>query len=166
MIVGTPTRFHSKPSQSDEAALQGALRYLAFRPRSEAELQTHLRQRGVTAEAIDRITTRLRRLNYLNDRDFARNSAARIAAQGYGSKRVTDELQAKGVAEGLIRNALEETFAAGAEKQNAERALSRRYKSFDLKDPRQLRRALAFLQRRGYSSDVIYDVLNYPGEEE
>jgi len=166
LIVGASTRPHPKPSQSEEAALQGALRYLAYRPRSEAELQTHLRQHGANADAIQRIVERLRRLNYLHDRDFARNAAAKMATQGYGPKRVDGELQAKGVAQGLIRDALEEAFADGVEKKKAQRALSRRYKSADLGDPKQLRRALGFLQRRGYSSEVIYELLHYAGEEE
>ena len=47
----------------------------------------------------------------------------------------------------------------------AKRLLERRYKQSDLNDPKQQRRAVAFLLRRGYSSKVIFNILKYSAEE-
>lgn len=162
MIAARSTSSPAHTSAPAEEPLQRALRYLGYRPRSEAELRQHLRQRGYDAPAIDGCVQRLRQLNYLNDSNFARSwAASKVSARGYGPKRIGDELRAKGIAPAVIREVVAESFGADEEKQNAKRLLARRYRDLDLKDPKQLRRAAAFLLRRGYSSKVIYEILKF-----
>ena len=50
-------------------------------------------------------------------------------------------------------------FACGDEEKNAKRLLEKRFKGVDLGDPKVLRRASAFLARRGYSSEVIFSLM-------
>jgi regulatory protein len=151
---------------SPNEALQRALRYLGYRPRSEAEVRRHLRQRGYAVETIEQSVQRLRQLNYLNDGNFARSwAAAKVTGRGYGPKRIEQELTTKGLLPALIREVLSETFGADEEAHNAKRLLEKRYKKSYLDDPRQQRRAVAFLLRRGYSSKVIFDLLKYSVEE-
>lgn len=165
MIAARSTSSPSRSSPPSADAFQRALRYLGYRPRSEAELRGHLRQRGYSARDIDECVARLRQLNYLNDNNFARNwTVSRVTARGYGPKRVEMELRAKGIEPAVIREAVIETFSAGEEERNARRLLSRRYKNIDLKDAKQLQRATAFLLRRGYSSKTIYTVLKFSVE--
>ncbi|MBM4264123.1 MAG: regulatory protein RecX [Deltaproteobacteria bacterium] len=156
-------RSPSSPSQPPaQDAFQRALRYLGHRPRSEAELRSHLRQRGYDDHAIDRSVARLRELNYLNDGNFARSwTAAKVTSRGYGPKRIENELRTKGIKPAVIRDAVVEAFSAGEEKRNAKRLIARHYRNLDLKDAKQLQRAAAFLLRRGYSSQVIYEVLKF-----
>ena len=162
--AGSP---NSAPQRSDaqEETLQRALRYLSYRPRSEAEVRSHLRQRGCARAAIERSVERLRQLNYLNDGNFARSwVAAKVAGSGYGPKRIEQELKAKGIGPAVIRDIVTEAFSEG-EEAHARRLLEKRYRKLELNDDKTLRRAVAFLQRRGYSNNVIHDILKYSVED-
>lgn len=165
MIGARSTSLPAQSARPREDALQRALRYLGYRPRSEAELRNYLRQRGYDGAAIDQSVERLRQLNYLNDGNFARSwTASKVTSRGYGPKRIENELRVKGIKPALIRDTVAEAFGDGEERRNAKRLIARRYKDLDLKDPRQLQRAAAFLLRRGYSSKVIYEILKFTVE--
>ena len=160
----TPT---SKPSDSQEEALQRALRFLGYRPRSEAELRSFLVQRGHSAAITERTLEKLCSLNYLNDETFARNWAhSRAEARGYGPNRIEQELRTKGIDQALIRQVVHETFDQVDESARARSLLERRFKCKQFDDPRMLRRAAGFLQRRGYSRKVIFDLLKHPLEDD
>ncbi len=106
-------------------------------------------------------------LNYLNDETFARNWArSRAEARGYGPKRIEQELRTKGIAPALIREVVGETFAQVDEWKKAKSLLEKRFKGQQFDDPKMLRRAAGFLQRRGYSNKVIFDLLKQPLEDD
>jgi len=106
-------------------------------------------------------------LNYLNDETFARNWAhSRAEARGYGPNRIEQELRTKGIDQALIRQVVRETFDQVDESARARLLLERRFKSKQFDDPRMLRRAAGFLQRRGYSRKVIFDLLKHPLEDD
>src|SRR5436190_1416047 len=110
---------------------------------------------------------RLFSLNYLNDEDFARNWArSRVQDSGYGPRRIEQELRSKDIEPSIVRDAVREAFAPLDEATLAKRVLTKRFKSANLKEPTALRRAASFLQRRGYSSKVIFDLLRYPIEDD
>jgi regulatory protein len=111
-------------------------------------------------DTTDRVLEKLRSLNYINDEAFARNWASgRVTGRGYGPKRICQELQKKGVRDALIREVVRETFDQGEEREKAKLVLEKRFKNQQLSDPKMLRRAASFLERRGYSSQVIFDLL-------
>ena len=106
-------------------------------------------------------------MNYLNDETFARNWArSRAETRGYGPKRIEQELRTKGIDPARIRHVIRETFDQSDESARAKSLLEKRFKNRQLDDPKLLRRAVGFLQRRGYSSQVIFDLLKYPLEED
>jgi regulatory protein len=110
---------------------------------------------------------KLRSLNYLNDETFARNWArSRAETRGYGPRRIEQELRTKGIAESLIREVISASFGQVDEWKKAKSLLEKRFKSKRFDDPRMLRRAAGFLQRRGYSSKVISDLLKHPLEDD
>jgi len=150
-----------------EEALRRALRFLDYRPRSEAELRNFLVQRDYSTAITERTLEKLRSLNYLNDETFARNWArSRTETRGYGPKRIEQELRTKDIGEALIREVMGETFGQGDESAKAKSILEKRFKSKQFSDPKMLRRAAAFLQRRGYSNKVISDLLKHPLEDD
>ena len=65
----------------------------------------------------------------------------------------------------MIRDVVRETFEHPGEKERAKTLLEKRFKDRDLSEPKVLRRAAAFLQRRGYSDKVISDLLRLSLEE-
>jgi regulatory protein len=148
-------------------ALPRALRFLGYRPRSEAELRNFLVQRGFSTAITERTLEKLCSLNYLNDEAFARNWArSRAETRGYGPKRIEQELKTKGIGQALIREVMRETFGQVDESARANSLLEKRFKSKQFDDPKMVRRAVGFLQRRGYSSKVIFDLLKYPLEDD
>jgi regulatory protein len=147
--------------------LQAALRYLSFRPRSELEVKTYLLQKGCQPQVSDTVIAKLRSLNYLDDLSFAQIWArSRLESRGYGPKRVEQELRLKGVGTGVIREAMRQSFQHISEQENARKILTKRFGNANLQDARTQRRAVAMLQRRGFSSKVIFDLLKYRIDED
>jgi SOS response regulatory protein OraA/RecX len=60
---------------------------------------------------------------------------------------------------------VKETFGREEGKEKARGLLERRFRGKDLGDRKILNRAIAFLQRRGYRSAVIAEVLKMPTED-
>jgi regulatory protein len=117
----------------------------------------HCAYSNATAE---KTLDKLRALNYINDEAFARNWASgRAMGRGYGPKRIDQELRKKGIRDALIREVVRETFGPVEESEKAKSLLEKRFKNKQLSDPKMLRRAAGFLERRGYSSQVICDLL-------
>ena len=140
---------------------------MGYRSRSEAEIRRYLTRRGDTPGTADSVTEKLRSLSYLNDETFARSWAlARAQDHGHGPSRIEQELRSKGVDQTLIRTVLRETFDQVDEDERARKLLAKYFKGGDLSDPKTMRRAAAFLQRRGYSSKVVFNLLRYSVEDD
>lgn len=151
---------------SQEEALQRAFKFLSYRPRSEAEVQAKLTQSGFSPQDVNAILEKLRSLNLLNDETFARGWArGRAEGRGYGPLRIERELRQKGIAKPLISQVVKETFGREEGKEKARGLVEKRFRGKDLGDRKVLHRAVAFLQRRGYRSSVIAEVLKQPVDE-
>lgn len=148
---------------SGAEAFKRALKFLGYRARSEAEVRTKLIQAGFSPKIIEPTLEKLRSLKLLDDEAFARNfTQARIEDRGYGPLRLERELRRKGVAKALVGRILDETFGKQGGKDRAQALLEKRYRGKDLNDAKNLRRAVGFLQRRGYRDSVIAEVLKQP----
>jgi regulatory protein len=157
----------SKEADSEENALQRGLRFLGYRPRSEAEVLSDLVRRGYSTAVAEATLEKLRSLNYLNDERFARNWArSRFETRGYGPKRIEQELKTKGISQELIRVVIGETLSQDDEAEKAKLVLEKKFKHKKFDDVKTARRAAAFLQRRGYSSKVIVDLLKHSMEDD
>lgn len=140
---------------------------MGFRSRSETEVRRYLQQRGFSTTALEPAIHRLLSLNYLNDDVFARNWAlSRAETYGYGPLKIDHELRTKGIAPPVIRDTLRETFDQVDEAAQARRLLTKHFKGERLSEARIARRAAAFLQRRGYSGRVIFDLLRCSIDDE
>lgn len=123
--------------------------------------------RGYSPAATEETLAKLRSLNYLNDEAFALNWArSRAETGGYAPNRVEQELRSKGINRTLIREAIGEVFARTSELGAAKTLLNKKFKTKRLDDPKLLRRAVGFLQRRGFSGEVICDLLRQPLEDD
>ncbi len=143
-----------------DEAFEQALRFLGYRARSETEVRTKLAQSGFSLKIIEPTLTKLRSLKLLDDEAFARSFAqARIEDCGYGPLRLERELRQKGIAKSFIDRLLDETFGRREGKDRARALLEKRFRSQDLSDAKTLRRAVGFLQRRGYRDAVIAELL-------
>lgn len=132
-----------------------------------AEVRRYLSRRGCAPDAADAAVDKLHSLHYLNDETFALNWAiGRAQGRGYGPVRIEQELRSKGIEHRTIRDALRDAFGQVDETERAKILLTRHFKGRDLTDPKTLRRAAAFLQRRGYGSKVVFNLLRYSTEDD
>jgi regulatory protein len=126
-------------------------------------VKSYLRRRGGADTIVEATIEKLRGYNFINDETFARNWAlSRAQSQGYGPRRIEQELKTKGVTDAVIRAVVKEIFDQEDEEKRARKVLKKQFGSENFQEPRVLRRALAFLQRRGYSSKVIFTLLRCP----
>jgi len=147
--------------------LQLALRYLSYRPRSQLEVKNYLRQKGCGPQVSEGVVDKLRSLHYLDDLTFAQVWArSRLESRGYGPRRVEQELRMKGIDANVIRETIRQSLNQTSEQECARKILTKRFGDASLQDAKAQRRAVALLQRRGFSSKVIFDLLRYRIDED
>ena len=142
-------------------AYQRAIRRLARRDHSVAELRQALLERGHEPAEVEAALERLRRERYLDDAGFAERFArSRMAHQGLGRLRVRQGLRQRGVDRGTI-----DAGIAGALREVDERevldGLARRYwrQHARVEPAQRLPRLWAFLLRRGFAPGLVRDRL-------
>jgi len=136
-----------------ERVLERSLNFLSYRPRSEAEVRRHLRQKSVDDEVIEAVIERLTRAGMLDDREFARYWVEnRLQFNPRGVRALNHELREKGISASIIAD----TLAGFDEEATARKALEAGMRRMAHPDPRSVRRRLeAYLARRGFSYEVI-----------
>jgi regulatory protein len=128
-------------ADADCALYDRALRLLAARSRSAAEIRRRLRRDGAPAAAHARAVTR-----------------SRVRSRPASSRRIEQELRRQGVAADVAAEAISEVFADEAIDEAAvAEAVARKRAALlgDLPGPAQRRRLYGYLARRGYSPDIV-----------
>jgi len=120
----TPTEARARRAAVDDPAivLDAAARLLEARPRAEAEVRRRLRDAGYRPELVDGAVERLLALGYLDDAAFARAWVeSRDRAHPRGARALRDELRRKGVAAGVVEEAIaaREAAATGGDPEGA-----------------------------------------------
>lgn len=140
-------------------ATNAALNLLAYRARASGEMETRLRQKGFSLEAIAATMEKLRSWRYLDDADFASQWVGNRQAHRPRSRRVlAQELRAKGIDRDTIEETLESTEIDEA--ADALAIAQAKWPSLQNLEPEVRRRRLAaFLGRRGYGYDIVREVL-------
>ncbi len=138
-----------------------ALRYLAYRERSERELAAYLEGKGHAAAVIQKTIRNFAKLNYINDRRFATEwGRQRIEGKKFGRARVRHELSAKGIANHIIEATLNSLYNSHPERDLAQDCASKKLASLRGLEPEKKARRLAqYLQRRGFAADIIRETL-------
>jgi regulatory protein len=133
--------------------LDAAYRFLAYRPRSEAELKERLARRGFLPGDIEAALVRLREQGFTNDSEFARFWTENRSTFSPRSRSLTrSELHKKGVADDIIREAVSEIDEA----ETAYRAAQTKMRRFAALDFPEFRHRLGnFLRRRGFGYETI-----------
>ena len=96
----------SREPGPDTRARNSAMRFLARREHSRAELRGKLVGRGFENDSVEELLQGLEDLDLLSDERFAMSLIASRAETGYGPKRIDLELRNRGVSEELAREAL------------------------------------------------------------
>ena len=148
------------PSDPDSpnAAYVRALRWLAARELSEAQVRDRLEQRGYTAAAITPAILRLLENRTIDDRRAA-TAVARTEARvrRHGPHRVMGSLVAMRIDRDLAKEVIRDLFGDIDQQDLLEKTLDRRLrgKPERLKDPGERRKILAYLVRQGFSASAV-----------
>ena len=138
-----------------------ALKSLSRRERSEKEIRSRLKIKGIGEKAEDNIIKNLKKYEYLNDREFARRFVNNFMnKKPSGRKLVSFELRKRGISEQIIEEELDSFFSKIDEKELAYRALKKKLKSltnFSINGRK--KKVSDFLFRRGFSWEIIDEVI-------
>jgi regulatory protein len=142
-----------------------ALRYLASRARTEAQIRARLGRAELDGEA-DAVVAWLLRLGYLDDEAYARGRARSLVAPGRLGPRLAERRLVgagidRGRAKAAIAAALAEDAEAGGEAGRCRALAERRARTAELAslDERARRRLARFLLGRGFSGSAVARVL-------
>jgi len=143
---------------------QYALGALGRRMRSVAEMKRLLRQRVEIETEIGRtlvelVTRRLKDQGYLNDAKYAAAySAFRRDNEKFGRRRVSTDLNVKGVVGEVLDKAIENAYSEVDEEKQAREYL-RRKRLKKPQDKKQAARVFRQLMRAGFGSKTIFKIL-------
>ena len=149
-----------KSEEVRQQAVERAINYLSFRPRSQEEVRRYLRKKETPPDIIESVLERLQRLDYLDDRSFASFWVeSRDRFNPRGSQALRNELRMKGVE----REIVDETVDDENDEELALRAASRKA-ALLLQTPEMdyatfRNRLSGFLQRRGFSYGIVARVV-------
>lgn len=145
-----------------EKARAYAYQLIDYRPRSEKELQKRLRDKGYSEQIINRLISDFKEEGLIDDRGFARLWArSRFQTFPRSLSFIKLELLSKGVDKDIAEEVIEELKKDFSEEEIARELLKRRLRLVAGLDKSKARvRLFGYLKRRGFSSEVIYKLLN------
>ena len=143
--------------------LEYAVGSLARKMRSVRDLKRLMRARAFPGEQgerdMDAVVARLVELKYLSDTRFAQDyTRMRKENQGFGRRRVQQDLALKGVAKDLVSETLAAAYD-GADEVSLARAYCERKRIAAPKDQKETVRVMNRLIRAGYGSGAIFKLL-------
>lgn len=135
-----------------------ALRHLARREHSRAELARKLGAHAESPEALEQLLDALAARKQLSDERYAEARAHQLARK-YGAARIRADLKAKGIAPELAARVGRE-----GELERARAILARKYRDAAVTRD-DIARRMRFLQSRGFSHDTIRKLLSSDAAE-
>ena len=145
---------------SDDTYL-AALKMLARRELSEAQIRQRLARRQHDEDAIDKAITRLKADRSLDDERVAGAIArSETGLKKRGRYRVTRQIEAAGIAPSIARRVVDETFAAIDADGLLKDALTRRLRGRTrIEDDREFQRLYRYLIAQGFEPDQVLALL-------
>lgn len=146
------------PEKARERTLQRAVKLLAVKPRSAAELRERLLEKQWTNEAVvDAVLARLREYGYLNDERFAFGYASfQVRQKPVGRQRLQRALALKKVDRETADEAIKLVFEETPEEELIDRAIEKRTRLRGRPKTRAESKSLFdYLLRQGFSYDLV-----------
>lgn len=141
-----------------ERTFQRAVKLLAAKPRSVAELRERLLEKQWTnAAVVEAVLERLGQYGYLNDDRYAFGYAAyRVRQKPVGRQRLARDLQMKKVARETAEAALDLVFAEVPEEELIDRAIEKRTRlRGQPHSPAEAKKLFDHLLRLGFTYDLV-----------
>ena len=139
-----------------------AMRFLARREYSRAELHAKLLAHATPENNVDAVLDELAKRGWLSD---ARAAEQIVTARRprFGALRIAHELKQKGISDDLISAALPQLKAG--ELEAAREVWHKKFGAVP-QDAKEKAKQMRFLQSRGFSMEVIFRVLRLAGVQE
>ncbi len=152
------------PGRNDLGQGRGyVFRLLSARPRSENELRQKLALKGFTPRITRDLTDYFKKLNLINDREFARAWIESRLNKPLGFKAIIKELRQKGIREEIIVELIEQKKASfdepAAVRELAEKRWSR-LKNSNKPEESLKSQLYAYLIRRGFSNEIVCETID------
>ena len=154
--AGRPRTFDAEKTR--RRTLERAVKLLAAKPRSVAELRERLLEKEwTTPEVVEAVLAKLGEYGYLDDERYALGFASsRVRQRPVGRQRLARDLQMKKVARETADEALNLVYAETSEEELIARAIERRTRLRGRPTTRQETKSLFdHLLRLGFSYDLI-----------
>ena len=144
----------------EASARELCLRELTLGPRSRRQLERVLARADLPPDAASRVLGRLEEVGLVDDRVFAEDLIrTRHGGRGVGRRALSAELRSRGVDEETAAHALA-TLGADEERATAlELARRKLARSRGVTREVRVRRVASLLARKGYSADLVTDVV-------
>ena len=135
-----------------------AVRLLSRREHSAFEIRNKLSQRDFDDAEIEQVIIELQQGGWLSDERFAEAYVRMRQKKGFGPVRISMELSERGIKESIA----DEYLQAGEEgwQQTLEQQYLKKYKNKSIADYNDKAKRIRFLQYRGFTLDVIHQVVN------
>ena len=146
-----------------------ALRLLAYRDYSQAELKKRLCEKGFSVNGVEETLERCLKTGYLDDNRYATNRAIQLMTQGRAFGRgVLEDLKRRGISDELASQALATARTNCDEEGLLEKLLHSKYPHFNFRtaSARDKRRVVQFFQRRGCTTQRIIQLLTEREDDE
>ncbi|PIP20218.1 MAG: hypothetical protein COX40_05920 [Candidatus Omnitrophica bacterium CG23_combo_of_CG06-09_8_20_14_all_40_11] len=134
---------------------------LKFRLRSEREIRQRLEKKKFNPEIIEEALVFLKEKKFIDDNYFAKAWIESRIKKPLGIRRLKTELRIKGIDKAIIDTKINETKKSYFEEDVVrEIAADRLNKLKDIDPQKAKRRVYAYLLRRGFSPEVVIDVIS------
>lgn len=133
---------------------------LAARAQSVGEIERKLAARGIPPDVTATVIDEAVRLGYLDDTELAGQLARGFRTRRYGRRRAAMAMRRRLLDDAAVEAAIDEAYAGADEAALALDALGARV----LNDAGDHRRAVAFLLRRGFSSEAAWRAVRAHGD--
>ncbi|MCM8790002.1 MAG: recombination regulator RecX [Candidatus Omnitrophica bacterium] len=134
---------------------------LKYRLRSENEIYQRLKKKNFPEAVIKKTISFLKEKGFIDDELFAKSWINSRLKKSLGLKRIRSELKLKGLDSGLIEESISKAKENYSQEQAAAEIAQKRVLKLKGIEPKKARQRLyAYLLRRGFSPDIIIDVMN------
>lgn len=146
-------------------ALNAAIKYISYRPRSEKEIADKLIAKGFDRQTADAAIDRLKETGYINDANYAKALAgSRMRNKSWGPLKISADLKRRGLADSIIKESI--GLIRPLEESTARNALDKwmRLKGVTAPIDRDaMPKAYRFLKSRGFSDATVGRVIRNAG---
>lgn len=151
----------SKNIDTLQKAKEYAFLLLKFRLRSEKELFLRLKKKGFPERAIKQTLIFLKDKSFIDDNLFARKWIEFRLMRSLGLRRIKEELRLKGLNKEIIDSEIKDITKDYVEEDCIRKiAQDKLNKLKGVECGSAKRRVYAFLLRRGFSPEIVIDVIN------